>query len=108
MIPKQIKTYPIKILACLVWISCLSTCDGTKLVAQETKDSELLKQNVYSNVIETEAQDFVRLNPPEPGEWLYEFPESGQSLEAYKAKDSKSLLNSKILRIIKKGTFCVK
>jgi len=71
VIPKQIKTYPIKILACLVWISCLSICDGTKLVAQETKDSELRKQNVYSNVIETEAQDFVRLNPPKPGRGLF-------------------------------------
>jgi hypothetical protein len=100
VIPKQIKTYPITILACLVWISCLSTCDGTKLVAQETKNSELLKQNVYSNVIETEAQDFIRLKPPKPGEWLYEFPESGQSLEEYKAKDSKSLLNSRRRMIV--------
>ena len=100
VILKQIKTYAITILACLVWIYCLSTCDATKLVAQETKDSELLKQNVYSNVIETEAQDFVRLNTPKLGEWLYQFPESGQSLEEYKAKDSKSQLNSRRRMIV--------
>lgn len=89
-----------KILACLVWIYCLSSCDATALVAQETNDCELLKQKVYSNVLETEAQDFVRLNFPKPGEWLHQFPESGQSLEEYKAKDSKSLLNSRRRMIV--------
>ncbi len=72
----------------------MSTCDATAFAAQETKDSELLKRNVYSHVLEIEAQDFVRLNPPKPGEWLHQFPESGQSLEKYKANDCKSLLNS--------------
>ena len=89
-----------KILACLIWIFCLSTFDATKLVAQEANDSEHLKRNVYSNFIEIEAQDFVRLNRPKPGEWLHQFPESGQSLEQYKAKDSKALLNSRRRMIV--------
>ena len=89
-----------KIFAYIVWIYCLSTCDATTIVAQEDNDSELLKQNVYSNVIEIEAQDFVRSNPPKLGEWLHQFPESGQSLEQYKAKDSKVLLNSKRRMIV--------
>ena len=78
----------------------MSTCDATTIVAQEDNDSELLKQNVYSNVIEIEAQDFVRSNPPKLGEWLHQFPESGQSLEQYKAKDSKALLNSRRRMIV--------
>ncbi len=65
----------------------MSTCDATAFAAQETKNSELLKRNIYSQVPEIEAQDFVRLNPPKSGEWLHQFPESGQSLEEYKAKD---------------------
>ena len=94
-------------LACLISIFCLSTCDASKLVAQEANDSEHLKRNVYSNVIEIEAQDFVRLSLPKPGEWLHQFPESGQSLEQYKAKDSKALLSSRRRMIVLQplGTF---
>ena len=78
---QKIQSNAKKIFSCLVWIYCLSTCDATTFVAQDANDSELLKQNAYSNVIEIEAQDFVRLNPPKLGEWLHQFPESGQSLE---------------------------
>ena len=96
----QIQSNATKIFACLVWIYCHYTCYATTFAAQEASDSERVKQSVYSNVIEMEAQDFLRLNPPKPGEWLYQFPESGQSLEQYKAKDSKALLNSRRRMIV--------
>ncbi len=88
-----------KFCACLVWIYCLSTSEATT-IAQETNDSTLLKSTVYGNISENEEQDFVRLSPPKPGDWLYQFPEMGQSLEQYQAKDSKSLVTTKRRAIV--------
>ena len=100
MTQELIRLIASKITICLVWLYCMSACDTTAIVAQEVNDSELPKQNVYSNVIETEAQDFARLNSPKLGEWLHQFPESGQSLEQYKTKDSKALLDSRRRMIV--------
>ncbi len=89
-------TKTIQFLTCLLWICRLSICEllfSASVSAQETQENKNSKQSVYSKFAESEMQDFVRLNPPKPGDWLHEFPEMGQTLEQYQSKDSRALLN---------------
>lgn len=97
------KSFVRRTVAWLLWICSVFagfTGNVVTVVAQVADDRELLKQNVYRGVSEIEAKDFERLNPPKSGEWLYQFPESAQSLEQYKLKDSKAMLTSRRRMIV--------
>lgn len=68
--------------------------------AQEESGTEQLKKQVYGTITTAEEQLFRRKGPPQPGDWLTQFPEAGQSLELYKTKDSNILTTLKRRRIV--------
>ena len=70
------------------------TCLAVAFVPPEDADVESLKRNVYASVPADEEQNFVRLPPPKPDDWLSSFYEPGQSkwmdkrIEHWKSKSS--------------------
>jgi len=83
-----------------VYIMLLASADSVVLIAQDQNEAELLKQKVYSSISAEESQDFQRKGLPQRGDWLAQFPETGQSLELYKTKDSRILTTQKRRRIV--------
>ena len=45
---------------------------------------EEIKRHVYASILPEDAKDFVKMGPPQQGEWLARFREEPQSLEKYK------------------------
>lgn len=75
----------------LIWVFNLCAAGAAMCAFQDEPETYRLKQTVTSKVSNLEEQDFVRMGDPKPGEWLSQFPETGQSLEIYKSRDSRIL-----------------
>ncbi len=75
-------------LICVLLLSAHEMAMGS---FQDESDIDRLKRSVYSKISDEEEQDFVRMSAPKADEWLFQFPEAGQSLELYKSRDSRIL-----------------